>query len=356
MSAGKGVARKSAPTLNKDANTTTTSATRQSTSTVSSNTIKRGEDRKPGGSNSTNTVLLSKLDTGNSKSYLKSNLASKSLELSESIGINNNDNFNNKSKSRNINDKNKNKNIVKNSNSAHLNCNSSCDNNSEIHLYKNSSYCENSIKNKCRSNLSLINSTALEGDVSSALDCTLTNVERTLKSIMPHLSALSEIERRVGELTRTIHEMQIKDGLDDLALKELKLNYSESMTKIALLEVRIDIMQKHVEQSTKDTKNTENCFDFVDSDTGTTNHHTNPILSSYLTNTTNNSHEKVENNVQDGQVAGSLQSITPTTIINSHNENNDTENSHIEISHKNSNLSNKSDQNLHTHTHTKQLS
>ena len=227
-------------------------------------------------------------------------------------------------------DNNKNKNIVKNSNSAKLNCNSSCDNNSEIHLYKNSSYCENSIKIKCRSNLSLINSTALEGAVSSALDCTLTNVERTLKSIMPHLSALSEIERRVGELTRTIHEMQIKDGLD----KELKLNYSESMTKIAI-----------------DTKNTENCFDFVDSDTGTTNHHTNPILSSYLTNTTNNSHEKVENNVQDGQVAGSLQSITPTTIINSHNENNDTENSHIEISHKNSNLSNKSDQNLHTHTH-----
>ena len=47
----------------------------------------------------------------------------------------------------------------------------------------------------------------------------------------------------------------------------------------------------------------------------------------------------VENNVQDGRVAGSLHRITPTAIINSHNENSCTENS---------NLSNKSDQNLHT--------
>ena len=62
---------------------------------------------------------------------------------------------------------------------------------------------------------------------------------------MPHLSTLSDPKRRVGELTRTIHKMQIKDGLDDLALEELKLNYSESMTKITLLKLRIDMVQKH---------------------------------------------------------------------------------------------------------------
>ena len=48
------------------------------------------------------------------------------------------------------------------------------------------------------------------------------------------------------------------------------------------------MMKKHIEQLTKDIENTENCFDFVDSDTVTTNHHTYPILSSYLTYTTNN--------------------------------------------------------------------
>ena len=63
----------------------------------------------------------------------------------------------------------------------------------------------------------------------------LTDVKNRTRSIMPHLSAFSELERRVDELTRTIHEMRIKAGLDDLALEGLKLNYSESMTKIALL-------------------------------------------------------------------------------------------------------------------------
>ena len=142
-----------------------------------------------------------------------------------------------------------------------------------------------------------------------------------------------------------------------------------------------------MKQLTKDNKNTENFFDFAQHDTVTTNHHTYPILSSFPTNTTNNSHVNVENNLQDGQVVDSLHSNIITTIKNSHNENSlnnnshnanthnnnsynvisHNENSHIGISHidkshretihnenshKNSNLSNKSDQNLHTQSNS----
>ena len=70
---------------------------------------------------------------------------------------------------------------------------------------------------------------------------------------MPHLSTLSELERRVGELNRTIQEMQIKAGLESLALKELKLSYSQSTTHNALLQLRVDAMQNQIKQITKDT-------------------------------------------------------------------------------------------------------
>ena len=74
---------------------------------------------------------------------------------------------------------------------------------------------------------------------------------------MPHLSALSELESRVGELNRTIQEMQIKAGLDKLALEELKLSYSQTLAHIALLQLRIDAMQKQIEQITYDTVDSE---------------------------------------------------------------------------------------------------
>ena len=53
----------------------------------------------------------------------------------------------------------------------------------------------------------------VNGDVGSILNGTLSNVDRTLKEILSHLSTLSELGRRVSEMSRIVHEMQIKAGM-----------------------------------------------------------------------------------------------------------------------------------------------
>ena len=151
------------------------------------------------------------------------------------------------------------------------------------------------------------------------MDCNLTNIERTLKNIMPLLSALSELERRVGELNRTIQEMQIKAHLGSLALEELKLSYSQSAIHNALLQLRIDAMQNEIEQFTKDTVDKKfnklgNCPLIKISDTFSINH-SKHIVSESPTNNTNNP-VNVINSVKDGQVVDDPHSFKDTEFTN----------------------------------------
>ena len=104
------------------------------------------------------------------------------------------------------------------------------------------------------------------------------------------------MERRVdGELNRTIQEMQIKAGLESLALEEHKLRYSQSMTHNALLQLRIDAMQNQIEQIIKDTVDKKvnklcNCPSSTNSDTFSTDH-SNHIISEFPTNNTTKSYK-----------------------------------------------------------------